>query len=48
MQTNLELKLQELYGGYEKLENGNYYVKLDNYNELFIPATISTDQTLLA
>ena len=48
MQTNLEAKLQELYGGYEKLENGNYRIKLNDFNELYIPATISTNQTLLA
>ena len=48
MQTNMEAKLQELYGNYKKLDNGNYYVKLSNGNELYIPSTISTDQTLLA
>ena len=34
MQTNIEAKLQELYGGYEKLENGNYRIKLNDFNEL--------------
>ena len=48
MQSNIEAKLQEMYGEYTKLENGNYYVKLKNGNELFIPSTISSNQTLLA
>ena len=37
MQTNIETKLQEMYGGYERLENGSYYVKLENGSEIFIP-----------
>ena len=48
MQTNLELKLQELYGGYEKLDNGSYYIKLENGSELFIPSSISQNQSMIA
>ena len=48
MQTNMEMKLQEMYGGYEKLENGSYYVKLENGSELFIPSTISQNQSMIA
>ncbi len=48
MQTNMEAKLQELYGEYQKLDNGTYYVKTQNGNELYIPANISQDQALLA
>ena len=48
MQTSMETKLQELYGGYEKLDNGNYYIKLENGSELFIPSSISQNQSMIA
>ena len=37
MQTNLEAKLQELYGGYEKLDNGLevYLMPMENKDKYF-------------
>ena len=45
---NLEAKLQEYFGEYTKNDNGTYYVKLDNGVELFIPETISSNQSMIA
>ena len=44
----IKLKGLDIDCYYEKLDNGNYYVRLSNGNELYIPATISSDQSLLA
>ena len=45
---NIEAKLLELYGNCKRLDNGTYYVKAGNGNELYIPATIDPNQSLLA
>ena len=46
--NDMELKLQELYGNYTKLDNGTYYVKTKNGNEIYIPETISQNQSMIA
>ena len=46
---NMEAKLQELYGDQViKLDNGTYYVLMENGHELFIPETISQNQSMIA
>ena len=46
--NDIELKLQELYGKYTKLDNGTYFVRTKNGDEIYIPESISQNQSMIA